>query len=72
MEIIKEEIGNYIFYIIPEENTQAFYIKNKKYGNLMYMFGIMQELNYTEEQLKDLLYKNANEYITLYQNDWED
>lgn len=72
MKIIKEEIGNYIFYIIPEENAQAFYIKNKKYGNLMYMFGIMQELNYTEEQLKELLYNNANEYITLYQNDWED
>lgn len=72
MKIIKEEIGNYIFYIIPEENTQAFYIKHKNYGNLMHMFGIMQELNYTEEQLKELLYRNAEEYITLYQNDWED
>lgn len=72
MEIIKEEIGNYIFYIIPEEKTQAFYIKNKNYGNLMYMFGTMQELNYTKEQLKRLLYRKAEEYITQYQNDWED
>lgn len=72
MEIIKEEIGQYLFYIIPEENAQAFYIKHKNYGNLMYMFGITQELNYTEEQLKELLYRNAEEYITLYQNDWED
>ena len=42
MKILKENIGNYIFYIIPEE------------------------------QLKKLLYRNAEEYITLYQNDWED
>lgn len=72
MKILKENIGNYIFYIIPEENAQAFYIKHKNYSNLMYMFGIMQELNYTEEQLKELLYRNAEEYMTLYQNDWED
>lgn len=72
MKIIKEEIGNYIFYIIPEEKMQAFYIKNKNYADLMYMFGIMKELNYTEEQLKSLLYRNVEEYITLYQNEWED
>lgn len=27
MEIIKEEIGEYIFYIIPEERGESFYIK---------------------------------------------
>ena len=72
MKVIKETIENYIFYIIPEEGAQAFYVKNKNYCDLLYMFGIPLTANYTKKQLTELLYANAEEYIEMYKKEYED
>ena len=72
MEIIKEEIGEYIFYILPEERGESFYIKKRNYSDLMYLFGIIKELNYTKEQLLETLHKDYTEYIKLYKRDYEE
>ena len=63
------EYCNYYIYFMENDGNYEIYLKNKHYGDLMYLYGVPKE-----QQPIDYLYNNNNfdEFIQEYQEKYED
>jgi hypothetical protein len=68
-QVNEYEYNNYLIYIFEDEENYELYLQNKNYGVLALMYGVPKEQNTLEELLNCY---NLDEYIQIYQEEYED
>lgn len=66
--IYKKDI-NYVIYVKDTITTYEFYLQNEDYGIIMLMFGIPKS---DIEDMGEIIKSNIENYIELYQEQYED
>ena len=65
------EHGDYLIYLIDENDSYDFYLQNVKYGIISLIFGL-KKTDTTLKETINIVETNLEDYIKIYQNLYED
>lgn len=71
-DIIKKySYKDYVVYVKEVLESYEFYLQKESYGVIDFMFGVMKE-DYSLKEMEDLIESNIEDYIEIYEQDYED